>query len=163
MNKTSQFVFAAVITAAITGSAHAGTVHGAWEAHAENGVCWAITQATKKDGPSNRGNTTVAVTQRPMERSFDAVSIVSGFSDVTTAKVTATIDGRSFDLLAFGDSAFPKSGKPEQDMIAAMRNGREMRVVWTSPAGRRFEDVFSLQGFTAAYRKSDSDCTARRR
>ena len=109
--------------------------------------------------PPGRGAVYVAVVHNRDERNFDAVSVVSGFPDVTSSNAMVEIEGHTFELLPFGNAAFVRAGKPEQDIIAAMSRPGSMKVVWTSSIdGTTIVDNYSLQGFRESKAAADRAC-----
>ena len=72
--------------------------------------------------------------------------------------VTVVIDGQKFDLFTQGSTAWAKDEKTDSALARAMIRGRKMTVTGTSMRGTKTVDVYSLSGFTAAYKTIGRDC-----
>ena len=105
-----------------------------------------------------RGDTFVMVTHRPGEGTRDVFELRAGYSYKKDSAVTVVIDGRKFDLFTQGSTAWAKDDKTDSALARAMIRGRKMTVTGVSMRGTKTVDVYSLSGFTAAYKTIGRDC-----
>jgi hypothetical protein len=66
------------------------------------------------------------------------------------ARITLSIDGRSFILTGGGGDAWAQDKRMDAAIIAAMRSGREMQVDTTAPNGATIRDHYRLRGAATA-------------
>jgi len=131
---------------------------GDWKAatHPESGVtvCYAYTFAnTSKPPMQGRGNVVLTISQRPKER--DAVAVLLGYQVLPHAAARVQAGGQDLHFYLEGRSAFAPHGA---EAIAAFSAGREATGHFPGPRGITFADVFSLNGFAAAYQASLKAC-----
>lgn len=159
MDPTMRAAIAALVIAAgaVGGSAQAA---GDWHTRQKGPTCFVKAQPlASTNAPPGRGAAYVAVVHNKAERNFDAVSVVSGFPDVTSSNAVMEIEGRTYELLPFGNAAFVRAGKPEQEVLAAMSRPGTMKVVWTSSIDNTtIVDNYSLQGFRESKIAADRAC-----
>lgn len=150
----------AVLASAIVAAAAPASAAGDWQARQKGQTCFVkASPVASTNAPPGRGAVYVAVVHNRAERNFDAVSVVSGFPDVTRSNALVEIEGHTFELLPFGNAAFVRAGKPERDIIAAMSRPGTMKVVWTSSVdGTTIVDNYSLQGFKESKAAADRAC-----
>jgi hypothetical protein len=60
-----------------------------------------------------------------------------------------------------GDSAWSRGGRQEQAIIAAVRSAGSMRVEARDAGGRRFSDVYALDGAPTAIDAAAARCALR--
>ena len=159
MDPTMRAAIAAYAAALLAAGAPAYAA-GDWQARQKGHTCFVkASPMASTNAPPGRGAVYVAVVHNRDERNFDAVSVVSGFPDVTSSNALVEIEGHTFELLPFGNAAFVRAGKPEQDIIAAMSRPGSMKVVWTSSIdGTTIVDNYSLQGFKESKAAADRAC-----
>jgi hypothetical protein len=159
MDPTMRAAIAALVlaVAAVGSPALAG---GDWQARQKGPTCFVKAQpVASTNAPPGRGAAYIAVVHNKAERNFDAVSVVSGFPDVTSSNAVIEIEGRTFELLPFNNAAFVRAGKPEQEVLAAMSRPGSMKVVWTSSIDNTtIVDNYSLQGFRESKLAADRAC-----
>ncbi|MDE4915049.1 hypothetical protein [Methylobacterium sp. 092160098-2] len=150
---------AALLIAAVAGSSPA-VASGDWQARTKGSTCFVKAQpVASTNAPPGRGPAYIAVVHNKAERNYDAVSVVSGFPDVTSSNAKIEIEGQSFELLPFNNAAFVRAGKPEQEVLAAMSRPGTMKVVWSSSIdGTTIVDNYSLQGFRESKLAADRAC-----
>jgi Invasion associated locus B (IalB) protein. len=140
-------------------SAQAETVHGSWKSFEDGGRCHAVSYPASSSGEiAGRTLPYVAIQNIPAEHVRGSVSIVSGSESTGEGDVRVTVDGKEFEALPFGSSAFAASGRPEAALVTAMRRGSEMIVEWSAKDGTKVTDTYDLAGFTAAKKAIDSAC-----
>ena len=138
----------------------AQTLHGDWESFAKDGRCWASTAPQSSSGSiPGRSGAYLSIQNHPDEGVRGSVSVVAGFKASEEGEVMLEVDGETFEALPFGGAAFTASGKPEAQLIAAMRRGKELTVTWTDPAGGSATDRYSLIGFGSAKGDIDGRCS----
>lgn len=148
---------AAVALIALPGLANAAEVFENWNVEKADGRCTAWTKPASVDGEQREG-AYLSIVNIPGEGIKNSVAFGFGKSGAGKAQASATVDGKTFELLTFDTAAFAASGSPEAELISAMRRGAETSVNWTEADGSISKDTYSLKGFTAARAKIDSDC-----
>lgn len=76
----------------------------------------------------------------------------------TNARVSATIDGRSYPMVAEGSAAWLASTGDEPAFVTAFKAGTSLVVRGTSQRGTDTVDTYSLSGSTAAMNAIDQAC-----
>ncbi len=137
--------------------------HGDWEAYAESEggkkVCYIGSKPKKESGKyRKRGDTYILVTHRPAENSVNVVSIAAGYTYQPSSEVDVAIGDHKFRLFTDGDYAFAYDAKTDGELVAAMVKGASMTVKGNSNRGTATVDVYSLKGFTAAYKAIGQAC-----
>lgn len=67
-----------------------------------------------------------------------------------SARITLSIDGRSFLLTGGGGDAWAQDKRMDAAIVAAMRSGREMQVDTRASNGARIRDHYQLRGAATA-------------
>ena len=124
---------------------------GDWQAatHQENGqtVCYVLSYATSSQPLfQGRGHVVLTVAMRPKNR--DAVAILLGYSVLPHAGASVQAGGKILHLYLEGRSAFAPHG---HDAVEAFEAGKQAIGHFPGPRGLTLTDVFSLNGFAAAY------------
>jgi len=150
---------ATIAAAACAATMSAATAAEGWSVKSANGRCWAISQPKSLSQPGiERGAAYAAVQNSTTDAIRGSFSAVSGTQETAKGDVTLEVDGKSFEVLPFGDAAFVKSGAPETALIAAMKRGSNLKVTWKLSSGEVMSDTYALSGFAAAKEKIDKDC-----
>lgn len=136
---------------------------GKWTAYTfqENGkkVCYIASQPTKSEGAySSRGDIQMQVSHRPSDNATDVVSIVAGYAYKTDSDAVIQVGRAKWDLFTVEGRAWARDAKTDKAIIAAFIKGNTAVVTGTSSRGTLTTDTYSLQGFTAAYRKIGEEC-----
>lgn len=124
-------------------------------------VCYMISQpknpAPLPDG-AERGSPFVMISHWPARQEYGVVRLNSGFDYRRGAAVLLSVDGRTYELYGDGQDAWTFGLDDDAKIIASMKRGLKAEV--SSKAARGFDatDVFSLQGFTAAYSRISVAC-----
>lgn len=140
-------------------AAQAEGTHDNWTSKSSDGRCFAVTHPVRSEGEiAGRSAPYIAIQNVPAEDVRGSVAIVSGSDTTVEGDVKISIDGKEFEVLAFQDSAFAASGKPEAALVTALRRGRELKATWTSKDGNAVTDTYDLNGFQAAKAAVDSGC-----
>ena len=85
------------------------------------------------------------------------VSTIIGYPFKEGQPVKLTIDDNSYDMFSKGDTAWVDTGS-DKKIVAAMKNGKSLKVKGTSWRGKTTEDTYSLQGISAALAAIDKAC-----
>ena len=125
--------------------------YGAWEAATHQGagatVCYALTYATSSQPLfQGRGHVVLTVAMRPHDR--DAVAILLGYPVLPHAGASVQAGGKRLHFYLEGRSAFAPHGHEAVEAFAA---GKQAVGSFPGPRGLTLTDVFSLDGFAAAY------------
>lgn len=117
-------------------------------------ICYAFV-LPKSSNPvlAKRGLTMLTVTQRP--GSTDQVSFTPGFTYPATAAADMQIGRIHFPLYVANNVAL--TDNVTQAMIMFDRETYAL-VTSTGPNGKRYEDLFSLSGFSASYKAIAQAC-----
>lgn len=150
-------VLSVVLLSAIAAMpAHAG----GWQAKRKGSVCFAqLTPSASRNAPPDRGKAYLAITANKDENSYDALTFTSGYPDVTKSLPEVKIGDKTFPLLPYKSAAFARSGKPEQELVAAMLAAPFMQVIWRSSDGKTvIVDDYTLDGIQVARDVIDKAC-----
>jgi hypothetical protein len=134
---------------------------GAWQAATHRGsgagtVCYALTYATSSQPLfQGRGHVVLTVAMRPHDR--DAVAILLGYSVLPHAGASVLAGGKRLHFYLEGRSAFAPHGHEAVEAFAA---GKQAVGSFPGPRGLTLTDVFSLDGFAAAYAAIVHACPA---
>jgi hypothetical protein len=150
----------ALIVAAGCGfSASQASALDGWTAKSANGRCFAISQPrSASQGSVSRGVAYASVQNSTTDGIRGSFSAVSGTTESSKGEVSLDVDGKTFEVLPFGEAAFVKTGAPETALLAAMKRGTALKVTWKLPSGQTVTDTYPLNGFAAAKEKIDRDC-----
>jgi hypothetical protein len=137
--------------------------HGDWYAYRlnEDGArtCYMVSKPTRTRGKfKKRGDAVVFVTHRPKEGERDVVNFQTGFTLKANSPVFVTIGDKSFSLFPSKDTAWSRAPGDDKTIVTAMIGGTTMDVKSTPARGGSMVDTYSLQGFTAAYKKITQAC-----
>lgn len=121
-------------------------------------ICYvSSTPQTMEPTNVNRGAIHFIVTIRPTNRN-EVATIVGYPIHETNANASAAVDGRSYPMVAQGESAWLASIEDEPGFVGAMRAGATLVVRATSTRGTNTVDTYSLRGITAALNKANAEC-----
>ena len=136
--------------------------YGAWQAathqgsQAGNTICYALTYATSSQPLfQGRGHVVLTVAMRPHDR--DAVAILLGYPVLPHAGASVLAGGKRLHFYLEGRSAFAPHGA---EAVAAFAAGKQAVGSFPGPRGLTLTDVFSLDGFAAAYAAIVHACPA---
>ncbi|WP_242390306.1 invasion associated locus B family protein [Polymorphum gilvum] len=137
--------------------------HNDWAAysHASGGgkVCFALTKPTQMlPGDRNHGEVFFFVSTRPGEGVSNEPSLQVGYPLKEGSNVSVDIDGRAFSMFTKNDGAWVENAATEQQLVAAMKAGRQMTVKGESSRGTGTTYTFSLSGVTAAIDTASQAC-----
>ncbi len=137
--------------------------HKDWAAYSHAGgsgkVCYALTKPTQMlPGDRNHGDVFFFVSSRPSEGVSSEPSLLVGYPLKDGSNVQVDVDGQVFSLFTKNDGAWVENAATEQQLIAAMKAGREMTVNGESSRGTKTTYKFSLSGVTAAIDTAGAAC-----
>ena len=163
---------AAALALAASPSAAAGPkriggsdIWGAYQSGAgKKRVCFVHGAPRKSRGKyKRRGKTYLQVTHRPGEKERDVASVTAGYIYKKGSKVDVRIDGRKFSFFTHGDTAWGENEKTDRAIVGALKKGRKMTVRGRSTRDTLTTDLYSLAGFTRAYRAASKACKVKPR
>jgi invasion protein IalB len=130
--------------------------HKAWGAYSYKDaragtICYILSIPTIKE-PSDRdhGDVFFLVSQKPDGSAAFEPQVEVGYPLKADASVTVTVDGKSFKMFSQGNNAWLTDVSQESTLVAAMKNGRSMKVSGQSTRGTQTSYTYSLSGVTAA-------------
>lgn len=138
------------------------STHGDWNVYTimQKGkkVCYMASSPKKKKGNyTKRGEPYLLVTG--IDKNVDEVSVSSGYGYKVGVEVSAVVDNKNtYKMFTKGELAWAYDTKQDQEMIAAMKKGSNIKIRGTSTKGTYSEDSYSLSGFSKAYDKIKSVC-----
>jgi hypothetical protein len=158
---TLAFIFCAASAMAATPREVAS--HGKWRGYTfeENGKtgCYMLTQPEKNEGNyTQRGPIYLFVTHRPAIKTFDEVTIETGYTFEKDSTVKVTVGNRDFTMVTDAGRAWVESAATDKQLVAAMKRGTAMTVRGVSNRGTRTVDTYSLSGFSATYKAVADVC-----
>jgi len=125
-------------------------------------VCYMVGFPKKKEGKyTKRGEVYALITHRPREKSFNVVSLQSGYPFSAGATVIATIDGEQHKLFTEAETAWAAAGADATFTNAISRGRSDMVVSGSSSRGTKTKDTYSLKGSSGARRAIDKACGAK--
>ena len=131
----------------------------AWEVKGQDGHCFASAAPMRSEGEiAGRGSPYLAIQNVPGEGVRGTLAVVSGTDATAAGDVRVEIDGETFEVLPFKDAAFAAQGKPEAQIVSAMRRGHEFKAVWKTADGSSVTDVYDLAGFSKAKDEAERSC-----
>jgi invasion protein IalB len=117
-------------------------------------VCYAFTNAqSSKPSLAGRSNVLLTVTER--KASHDEVTLTAGFTYPANAKVALDVKGLTVKFYTKGGNAFTTDGP---NAVAAFEKTDTATVTSTGPTGATVVDIFSLKGFTNAFKAVVKAC-----
>lgn len=162
----------AVLCTGVVAAAHAADKqtflgrHGAWYAYLlnEDGArtCYIVSKPIRTRGQfKKRGDVVAFVTHRPKEGERDVVSIQAGYTYKSGSNVAVKIGDKTFSLFTSKDTAWSRNPSEDKEVVHAMIAGNTMDVKGTPLHGSATTDIYSLSGFTAAYKRINRACGLR--
>ena len=125
---------------------------GTYSYQAQNGkVCYVLTVPTDSQPSTlDHGDMFFFVSQRPGDKVSFEPQFIASYNLEENSKVSVIIDGKSFSMFTKGKSAWAENEAEEPALIAAMKDGSNMKVQAKSGRGNPTSYVFSLKGISAA-------------
>ena len=126
-----------------------------------NKVCLIVARPINSKGNyKKRGMTTATVYRLPAQDNQNIFYITAGYQYKNESFVTINVDGKDkFELkLIENDAAWTDDDSVDKDIIEALKKGIRMTVIGYSSRGTKTTDMYSLSGFTAAYKHIVQNC-----
>jgi invasion protein IalB len=137
----------------------------AWELPAgKSKICYAATRPkSSEDKGVKRNVVQIQVSNRTADKVKNEVGLYLGYAIKTGSKVTATIDGDSFELVpsmqnGYRETAWLHDPKREAQFVEAMMKGNALKVSGAPEKGNSTTDTYSLNGVTAALKAIADRC-----
>jgi hypothetical protein len=122
-------------------------------------VCYMASEPKKDKGNyTKRGRIYAIVSHRPSAESTNVVSIHAGYKYKEGSTVNVAIGKKTFTLFTHGDTAWTSTTEDDKALVNAIRSGSKMRVTGTSWRGTKTDDIYSLNGATAAHGEISKAC-----
>ncbi len=122
--------------------------------------CYLVSEP-KKVSPKGvkRGKVYLMVTHWPAHKILNEISVVTGYPYKKGSDVKAAIKkAKTFTLFTSEDRAWANNADEDKAMVKALKAGASLTVTGTSTRGTTTTDVYSLSGFSAAYRTISKAC-----
>lgn len=124
-------------------------------------VCYMASKPTKDEGKySKRGEIYALVTHRPGAKSFNVVSVHTGYRYKEGSTAEVVVGGNKFALFTHNETAWATDSADDKALVRIMRAGSKMIIRGRSWRGTATKDTYSLTGFTAAHRAINKACKA---
>lgn len=154
-------IAAASASLAMTASASAQNVakigqKGAWAYYGytdtDGKVCYTLSKPTEKQPPTlDHGDKMFfVVSQKPGKNVTFEPQFTASYNFQENSRVEVKVGEKSFGMFTKGNRAWMENAAEEPALIAAMRNGADMKVEAKSGRGNPTSYVFSLKGISAA-------------
>ena len=124
-------------------------------------ICYMASKPKKDEGKyAKRGEIYAMVTHRPGAKSFNVVSVHTGYKYKKGSTAEVAIGGNKFALFTHEETAWATDSADDKALVRAMRAGTKMIIRGRSWRDTATKDTYSLLGFTAAQRAIDQACNA---
>ena len=121
-------------------------------------ICYIASVPKKETGKyTSRGNTYILVTHRPEEKKRDIFELRAGYVFKKDSEATLNIDGLLTKLYTDRGTAWAEDNI-EPKILKMMIRGKSMKVTGFSKRGTKTVDIYSLIGFTSAYKAIGKVC-----
>jgi hypothetical protein len=133
----------------------------AWTANDASGLICYISSQPQKSEPTgvNRDPVHFMIIHRKALGTKNEVQTLIGYPfNTSDAKASASVDGKSYPMVAEGSAAWLASTGDEAGFVQAFKAGNQMVVRGTSQRGTDTVDTYSLSGATAAMNAIDAAC-----
>ncbi|MBC6497604.1 MAG: hypothetical protein GDA54_04710 [Alphaproteobacteria bacterium GM7ARS4] len=141
---------------------HLGTFNdwNAWsDGTGRNQVCYISTQPVRSEGKYQRRGPVFLIVAFSRQAPNGEVSYTSGYPYKKHENPALAVDDNEYDLgLTKGEVAFSLDPAQDPSIILAFRQGLEAIVDSVSWRGTETRDIFSLKGFSAAWREAIQAC-----
>ncbi len=124
-------------------------------------VCYMASKPTHDEGKyTARGEITTIGTHRPGAKSFNVVSIHTGYRYKEGSTAEVVIGSNKFAMFTHEETAWASDSAADKALVWTMRAGSKMIIHGRSWRGTKTKDTYSLLGFTAAHRAINQACKA---
>jgi hypothetical protein len=123
-------------------------------------VCYIIAKPSGSESSRNskRDDVYFMVTHWPGRKVFGEVSTIIGYPFKEGSQAKLQVGDETYELPTDGDSAWVKLPRDEAQVIAALKDGRTLKIKGTSERGTQTVDTYSLSGFSAAFDRINEAC-----
>jgi invasion protein IalB len=133
--------------------------HGSWSAFTSGKVCYIATEPKKTVGKyKKRGTAALVVTHGPGKKEIGMVSVQAGYTYKKGSSAIIAIGDAKIKMFTHADTAWAAKPKTDKVLVTAMKAGAELAVRGQSSKGTKTTDLYSLKGFTAAYKAIGKAC-----
>lgn len=155
-------VISILLTSAVAANARGIVVYagGGWAAIDRGAVCEALSRS-EKIAPKGKVQATAGFAFTPDHRRWGEFHAQLSRTSRPGSSVILHLGAQPFLLVSRGDWAWSRGPAQEQAIIAAARNGGEMRVEARDQSGVRFIDPYVLQGAPTAIDAAAARCALR--
>ena len=123
-------------------------------------TCFAQTKPVLQSPKSNKRESRLFVSFRPIDKIEDEVSTTSGYEFNSQNSILATSGKKKYEFDIAQDSfAWISSNKVEKKIIKTMKKGSRIMITAYNKSGSQTIDHYSLLGFTKAYNIAKKSCT----
>ncbi len=132
---------------------------GIWSFVKADEYCYIGSLATETDLPSDkkRGNFYVLV-YKNIGNPDTVVQLEAGYNYKVPSDIIVNIDKGDYTFYTTEDLATAAWTEEDSKVIFAMKKGLKLKVTGESSRGTVTNDIYSLNGFTAAYKKLIEEC-----
>ncbi|KTR06832.1 hypothetical protein NS365_06365 [Aureimonas ureilytica] len=114
-------------------------------------VCYVLsTPKTMQPASVDHGDIFFLVSQKPGAKTSYEPQVVMGYPLREGSKVVVDVDGKKFNMFVRGESAWMENAAEEPKLVAALKNGKSLKVDAVSQRGTKTNYTYSLAGVTAA-------------
>ena len=137
-------------------TSYANTEVGKWNFVKDADYCYIGSYPTTLDIPEGKKRGDVYILVYRINKSKDSIiQIQAGYPYDEEKTVDVKIDKMNYKFYPNEDSAWTDN---DSKVIYAMQRGIELKVTGHSKRGTKTTDVYTLNGFTAAFNKLTNDC-----
>ena len=124
-------------------------------------ACLMVARPLKSKGDyKKRGTVTATIYHIPNQNNEAVFYITAGYMYKSESYVSINIDNKDkFELkLIENDAAWTDEDSIDKDIVESMKKGNKMTVIGYSSRGTKTTDIYSLMGFTSAYKYISQSC-----
>jgi len=132
----------------------------AWTGKDANGLTCYISAEPTSSAPTglNRDPVHFLVVDRKGLGTKNEVQTLIGYTFKKDSKPAATIDSKTYPMIADGGGAWLAAAADEPGFVAALKKGNKLTVKGTSTRGTETTDTYTLSGVTAAIAAIEKAC-----
>ena len=133
----------------------------AWKGADANGeMCYISSQPEKSlpDGVTRSPIHFLVIHRKGLGTKNEVQTLIGYPFNTTDSDASATIDGKTYQMVTEGEAAWLASAGDEAGFVAALKAGSTLIVRGTSQRGTDTTDTYSLRGATAAMTEIDKAC-----
>jgi len=102
----------------------------------------------------------LTIYHNPSDQNIGVIYITTGYTYKKNSIVKVKIDNNKehdFNVLE-GDTAFTDDENVDKKLVLEMKKGNKMQIIGFSSRGTKTTDIYSLSGFSAAYKHISNLC-----